>query len=249
MIELKHVLTFPQEIIALDEVGRSPLSGPVVIGAVRVLIQDAETLKSLIRWLKRKGVKDSKLLTQDARQKVLSDLNIPLANFREKNEINYKQFTISYLTWDMDHQVIEQENILQASLRGMKEAALNLSQADKSHTTLLIDGQMKLKWESEAPWREIPIIKGDVKSALIGLAAIIAKERRDHFMREMHLLYPNYGFDTNVGYPTPQHRQAIAEHGPCPIHRKTFAKVKEFIVLVGFVLILQKFPTFINLVA
>lgn len=249
MVELKHVVTFPQEIIALDEVGRSPLSGPVVIGAVRVLVQDAESLKSLIRWLKRKGVKDSKLLTQESRQKVLSDLNIPHCAFREKNEIIYKQFTISYLTWEMDHQIIEQENILQASLRGMKEAALSLAQIDKSHTTLLIDGQMKLKWESEAPWREVTIIKGDVKSALIGLAAIIAKEKRDQFMREMHLLYPNYGFDTNVGYPTPQHRQAIAEHGPCPIHRKTFAKVKEFIILVGFLLVLQKFPTFINLVA
>lgn len=249
MIELKHVLTFPQEIIALDEVGRSPLSGPVVIGAVRVLVHNAESLKSLIRWLKRKGVKDSKLLTPETRQKVLSDLNIPLAAFREKKEIIHKQFTISFLTWEMDHLIIEQENILQASLRGMKEAAQSLSEFDKAHTTLLIDGQMKLKWEGEAPWREIPIIKGDVKSALIGLAAIIAKERRDHFMREMHQLYPNYGFDTNVGYPTPKHRQAIAEHGPCPIHRKTFAKVKEFIILVGFVLILQKFPTFINLVA
>lgn len=84
---------------------------------------------------------------------------------------------------------------------------------------------------------------------MIALAAIIAKEKPVEFMREMHLLYPNYSFDTNVGYPTPLHRQAIAEHGPSPIHRKTFAKVKEFIILVGFVLVLQKFPTFINLVA
>lgn len=230
MVELKHLTTFPQEVIALDEVGRSPLSGPVVIGAVRLLIQEPESLKSLIRYLKRKGVKDSKLLTAEKRDEVLKALGINLLNFREKGEIQLKGFAISFLSWEMDHEVIDQENILNASLRGMKEAALGLSTTDKTQTTLLIDGQMKLRWgDSVAPWREVTIVKGDVRSALIGLAAIIAKEQRDKFMRQMHELYPVYGFDTNVGYPTPVHRKAIAEHGPCPIHRKSFAKVKEFV--------------------
>ncbi|MFL5784940.1 MAG: ribonuclease HII, partial [Bacteriovoracaceae bacterium] len=76
---------------------------------------------------------------------------------------------------------------------------------------------------------EITIVKGDVKSSLVGLAAIIAKEKRDAFMKEMHALYPVYGFDTNAGYPTATHRKAIEVHGPCPIHRKSFSKVKEFI--------------------
>lgn len=68
-----------------------------------------------------------------------------------------------------------------------------------------------------------------MKSSLVGLAAIIAKEKRDAYMKEMHLIYPHYAFDTNMGYPTREHRQAIEIHGPCPIHRKTFGKVKEFI--------------------
>jgi ribonuclease HII len=141
-----------------------------------------------------------------------------------------KGFTVNFVTWEMDHTVIDSENILAASLRGMKEATLFLSAEDKSQTTLLIDGPFKLRWgEMESPFKEIPIIKGDVKSPLIALAAIIAKEKRDGLMRAMHDLYPQYGFNTNVGYPTRDHRMAISQHGPCPIHRKSFNKVKEFL--------------------
>lgn len=229
MIELKSLLNYPQDIIALDEVGRSPLSGPVVIGAVKISVTDPKLLQSLIRFLKRKGVKDSKLLTTETRLELLSELGISKNPFRQKGEINLKGFTIHFVTWEMDHHVIDSENILAASLRGMKEAALFLSAEDKSQTTLLIDGPLKLRWEKESPFREVPIVKGDTKSPLIALAAIIAKERRDELMREMHLLYPQYGFQTNVGYPTREHRRAIAELGPCPIHRKSFNKVKEFI--------------------
>jgi ribonuclease HII len=229
MIELKTILNYPQDIIALDEVGRSPLSGPVVIGAVKLAVTDPHLLKSLIRFLKRQGIKDSKLLTTETRQEILSDLGISKNLFRQKGEVILKGFTIQFVTWEMDHNVIDSENILAASLRGMKEAALFLSAEDKSQTTLLIDGHLKLRWELESPFREVPIVKGDVKSPLIALAAIIAKERRDELMREMHLLYPQYGFQTNVGYPTLAHRKAIAALGPCPIHRKSFNKVKEFI--------------------
>ena len=62
MVEMKHIKQFPQLIIALDEVGRSPLSGPVVIGALSLVVDSPEDLKSLGRFLRRKGVKDSKLL-------------------------------------------------------------------------------------------------------------------------------------------------------------------------------------------
>lgn len=99
----------------------------------------------------------------------------------------------------------------------MREAALTLSDEDKSRTTLLIDGLHKLRWESPAPpWREIPIVRGDVKSVLIELAAIIVNEHQDAHMRRMHHLYPQYGFGTNMGHLTPEHRRAIALLGPCP---------------------------------
>jgi ribonuclease HII len=229
MIEIKSLLQYPQDIIALDEVGRSPLSGPVVIGAVKLSVTDPKLLISLLRFLKRKGIKDSKLLTSEDRLKILFDLGISQNDFRHLGEVRLKGFAIKFVTWEMDHFVIDTENILAASLRGMKEAALFLSEENKSQTTLLIDGPFKLRWENASPFREVPIIKGDIKSPLIALAAIIAKEKRDHLMREMHHLYPQYGFNTNVGYPTRAHRMAIALHGPCPIHRRSFNKVKEFL--------------------
>lgn len=233
MIELKLICDFPQEIIAIDEVGRSPLSGPVVIGAIRVVVPDHQSLITLLRSLRRNGVKDSKLLSSDNRKQLLEKFKIMEIPFRRPGAFQWKGLEINYVTWEMDHDVIDSENIFQASMRGMKEAALFLSSSDKGRTTVLIDGHMKLLWKNEAqPWTEVAIIKGDVKSSLIGLAAIVAKEKRDQLMRQMHELYPHYGFQTNFGYPTREHRRAIEEHGPCPIHRKTFNKVKEFIHLV-----------------
>lgn len=229
MIELKLIQHFPQEIICVDEVGRSPLSGPVVIGAVRIVAQDYESLITLLRSLRRNGVKDSKLITGDDRQELLKKFSVKDLAFREKGTFVWKGVEISHVTWDMDHTIIDRENIFQASMRGMKEAALHLQLGDIFKTKVLIDGQSKLRWDVVCPWEEITIVKGDVKSSLIGLAAIIAKEKRDAFMRQMHEEYPHYGFDTNYGYPTAFHRKAIEKHGPCPIHRKTFGKVKEFI--------------------
>jgi ribonuclease HII len=230
MFELKLIQEFPQEIIATDEVGRGPLSGPVVVGAVRIFIENAEGLRTLLKYLRPRGIKDSKKLTTEERLKVLKKLGIIDLSFKKKNVVILKGVEVSYVTWDMDHDIIDTENILAASLRGMKEASLHLSEVKKGPTTVLIDGHMKLRWEKmTSPWNEIPIIKGDSKSLLIGLASIIAKEKRDAYMRDMHELYPQYGFNSHFGYPTKQHRSAIEEFGPCAIHRKTFKGVKEFI--------------------
>jgi ribonuclease HII len=230
MLELKSVPSFPQEIIATDEVGRGPLSGPVVVGAVRIKIEDAQSLRALLKFLRSKKVTDSKKLSPEERQRILTKLGILDLPFRQKGEVTLKGIHVSYCTWDMDHVVIDQENILAASLRGMKEAALELSEKKNIATTVFIDGHMKLRWGKESsPWNEVPIIKGDSKSALIGLASIIAKEKRDAFMREMHELYPQYGFANHFGYPTKEHRSAIEEFGPSPIHRKTFKGVKEYV--------------------
>lgn len=212
------------------------MSGPVVIGALRVLVQDHASLITLLRSLRRNGVKDSKLLPGIDRRNLLQKFKIPSLPYREMGNFSWKGSQLSFVTWDMSHEVIDEENIFQAVMRGMKEAALSLSCGDKSQTTVLIDGHLKFRWAQKAEiWNEIPIIKGDVKSSLIGLSAIIAKEKRDSYMRQMHELYPHYGFASNYGYPTKEHRLAIAQHGPCPIHRKSFNKVKELIpsVMVG----------------
>ncbi len=230
MIELKLIEKFPCEILAVDEVGRGPLGGPVVVGAVRVWIENQEQLKNLLKFLKPKGIKDSKKLTSEGRLKVLKRLSIEMLTYREKGILNFKGIEVHFVTWEMCHETIDRENILAASLRGMRESGEFLSQAQNSQTTILIDGHMKLRWgKRKSPWHEIPIIKGDSKSLLIGLASIIAKEKRDAHMKEMHEIYPQYGFNTHFGYPTAFHRKAIEVHGPSPIHRKTFKGVKEFV--------------------
>lgn len=233
MIEKKIITQFPCEVIAVDEVGRAPLAGGVVVGGVRVFLPNAEALAAVLKFLKPKGVTDSKKLNGPARQKVLKKLKVPELGFRIKGEFEAKDTRIEFITWDMCHETVDKINILAASLEGMRQSALELSDKKNLATYVLIDGHLKLRWpnvesSNERPdWIEVPIIKGDSKSLLIGLASIIAKERRDGFMREMHEIYPHYGFNTNAGYPTLKHRNAIQEFGPCPIHRKTFAGVKE----------------------
>jgi ribonuclease HII len=70
------------------------------------------------------------------------------------------------------------------------------------------------------------IVKGDAKEACISAASILAKCARDRFMVEMDLLYPEYGFASHFGYGTPEHLEAIRNHGPCPIHRMSFSPLK-----------------------
>jgi ribonuclease HII len=230
LIELKLIKSFPHEIIAVDEVGRGPLIGPVVIGAIRFFVQDKKELSQLLKCLKPKGVTDSKKLTSKKRLEILADLGMGLLNYREKTHIFINSTKVDYVTWEMDHEVIDRENILAASLRGMKEASQFLSGKKKNQVTVLIDGNKKFRWGNKtSPFHEIPIIKGDQLSLLIGLASILAKEKRDSDMRQMHGLFPHYGLNAHFGYPTKFHKAAIKEFGPCPFHRKTFKGVKEVI--------------------
>ena len=228
--DTKQISHYPIEIIATDEVGRGPLSGPVVIGAIRIFIENEKSLKSFLRTLRPLGVTDSKKLTAKQRHEILHSLGITDLHFRMKKSFFVKGLNVEYVIWEMNHEIIDQENILAASLRGMKEACLELSTFKNENTLVLIDGNKSFRWTEERPhWIERPIIQGDSKSLLIALASIIAKEKRDHFMGEMHALYPLYGFDSHSGYPTKKHLEAIKSFGPSPIHRKTFKGVKEFV--------------------
>lgn len=230
MIELKLLKNFPQEIIAVDEVGRGPLCGPVVVAAMRVFCQDELKLKKLLSSLKDKQIGDSKKISPQKRKLILDGLGIKDQKFRQTGVVHSLPLDISFVTWEMDHEVIDRENILWASLRGMREASIHLSEKKQIATTVFIDGHMKFKWETTpCSWNEIPIVKGDSKSLLIGLASLIAKEKRDQFMRQMHEIYPQYGINTHFGYPTKAHKKAIEQFGPSPIHRKTFKGVREFI--------------------
>jgi ribonuclease HII len=115
---------------------------------------------------------------------------------------------------------IDRVNILQATKLSMAMAVANLSPRPDY---LVIDGNFTIP--SSLPQK--PIVKGDNRSVSIAAASIVAKESRDMLMRRYHEDYPDFGFDRHKGYPTKGHKAAIAEQGPCLIHRRTFRGVRE----------------------
>ncbi|MFH0986007.1 MAG: ribonuclease HII [Candidatus Omnitrophota bacterium] len=119
-----------------------------------------------------------------------------------------------------DEKQIDELNIYEATRLAMKKAVLNLSHTP---TGLLIDGPMRLDLEIE----QKGVIHGDGKSASIAAASIVAKVFRDHWMQKLHELYPAYGFHNHKGYGTAEHMQVLKEKGPAPIHRHSFAPVRE----------------------
>ena len=111
---------------------------------------------------------------------------------------------------------IDRTNILRASMHAMN---LSVQQLSITPELLLIDGN-RFYNESLIPYHTI--VKGDGKYLSIAAASILAKTYRDDYMRQMHLQYPQYGWDANKGYPTAAHYAALAQYGPTPLHRTTF---------------------------
>jgi ribonuclease HII len=124
--------------------------------------------------------------------------------------------SIAYAVAAIDNDEIDSINILQASFKAMHAALDNLT---KTPELLLVDGN-RFK-----PYKNIPdrcIIEGDGKYASIAAASILAKTYRDEYMQQLHVQYPQYGWDRNKGYGTPVHREAIEQYGLCKYHRKSF---------------------------
>ena len=121
----------------------------------------------------------------------------------------------------VDADIIDKVNIYQASRLAMQQAVSELKiQPDY----LLIDA---MKIDVNTP--QIGIIKGDAKSISIAAASIVAKQVRDQMMQEFDELYPGYDFSNNAGYGTPKHLEGLKSKGICPIHRKTFAPIKDYL--------------------
>lgn len=192
-------------VAGVDEAGRGPLAGPVVAACV-----------ILPRECAYQVFQDSKKLTARQREQLFEVLQhngaligVGMAGPRE----------------------IETINILQASLLAMKRAMIECTLANEGCPPgyLLVDGG----FEIPAAVNQGTLVKGESKSASIAAASIIAKVTRDRIMAEAHISYPQYGFHRHQGYPTKAHRQAISCHGPCPLHRRTFRGVAEFVRTVG----------------
>jgi len=111
---------------------------------------------------------------------------------------------------------VDELNILWASMEAMLRA-LQALEIEPDH--VLIDGNTTIP---DCPWPAKPVIKGDARSLSIAAASILAKTHRDAIMHTHHATWPAYGWNTNVGYPTAAHYEALRAHGPTPLHRQSF---------------------------
>jgi ribonuclease HII len=183
----------PITIAGVDEAGRGPLAGPVVVAAV---ILPPEPFLY--------GLRDSKLIPPEQREALYCEI---------------QETAIALQVAVIDPSIIDQMNILGATLHGMRSAIQAL---ELKPDIVLVDGNKK----PESGLVEQAIIEGDNLSASIMAASIIAKVTRDHIMLEAHTLYPSYGFDEHKGYGCEKHLDALKKYGPCPIHRRSFDPVK-----------------------
>ena len=123
---------------------------------------------------------------------------------------------VAWAVASCDHAEIDSINILNASILAMHRA-LDKLEVRPSH--IAVDGN-RFKQYRDIP--HVTVVKGDAKYGNIAAAPILAKTHRDEFMRQVAKQYPGYNWEVNKGYPTRDHRAAIAEIGPSPIHRMTF---------------------------
>lgn len=191
-----------------DEAGRGPLAGSVFAAAV---VLDAALVKQPQHreWVEM--LNDSKQLTEKQRRHLRPMI---------------EQHATTWAVVEVTAEEIDRINILNASIIGMQRA-LDKLQITPQH--IIVDGN---KWKPYIPQggvMEIPartIVKGDAKYLSIAAASVLAKTYRDEYMMRLHEEYPQYHWDTNMGYPTKAHYDAIRQHGITPYHRKTFKLLK-----------------------
>jgi ribonuclease HII len=185
-------------VAGIDEAGRGPLAGPVVAAAV--ILHPGRPIA---------GVADSKTLSPEIRERLSGVIR--------------RDALLFGLGW-ADPAEIDALNILQATFLAMRRAVLALAVIPEC---LLVDGNRlpSLSGLGEGIAARA-IVRGDETEAAISAASILAKTARDRYMNHMDTLYPEYGFASHKGYPTPRHRRLLALHGPCLIHRRSFAPVQ-----------------------
>ncbi|MCB5247477.1 MAG: ribonuclease HII [Candidatus Cloacimonetes bacterium] len=189
-----HDLSLPQgprRLIGTDEAGRGALAGPVVVAAV-----------ALDYSAPIPGINDSKKLTPIHRERLFELITAS---------------ALAYRIVEIDAAWIDAHNILQATLKGMREAVCAIAARGD---LCLIDGN---QMPPGLPCPANCLIRGDSLSACVAAASILAKVHRDRLMAGYDPQFPLYGFAKHKGYGTAAHLQAISDHGPCPIHRRSFA--------------------------
>jgi ribonuclease HII len=188
-------------VAGVDEAGRGPLAGPVVAAAA---ILPAKWAASGLP-VELEGLNDSKQLTKTQREKFFALLT----------SCGQVEFAIA----QMDAALIDEINILQATHRAMNDALAKLN-PQPQHA--LVDGRPVKTMRVP----QTAIVKGDARSYSIAAASVLAKVTRDRLMLDFDRQWPKYGFAEHKGYGTARHLAAISAHGPCPIHRRSFAPLK-----------------------
>ena len=191
-----------------DEAGRGPLAGSVFAAAV---VLDALLLErdEHREWLSL--LNDSKQLTDKQRQYLRPMI---------------EQYATAWAVVEVTAEEIDRINILNASITGMQRALDKLSITPQH---IIVDGNKWRPYIPEGQVLEVPartVVKGDGKYLSIAAASVLAKTYRDEYMLRLHEEYPQYHWDTNMGYPTKAHYEAIRQYGITPYHRKTFKLMK-----------------------
>ena len=168
------------------------------------VVAAAVILPECLDELANAGLKDSKQLTREE---------------RESLDAMVRRMALAFCVAEIDAATIDRVNIYQATRMAMLAAVVGLTM-EPDH--LLIDA-MRL----DHPCRQTKLIYGDALSLSIAAASVVAKVHRDALMRELDVVHPGYGLASHKGYGTPEHRRALVEIGPCALHRRSFAPVRE----------------------
>jgi ribonuclease HII len=185
-------------ILGVDEVGVSPLAGPVVAAAI-CLPDDHELY----------DIDDSKRLSEAKRNKLYDDILF----FAKVCGIGV-----------VSSQTIDDIGIRQATFLAWKRAVVNACEHGYVPQAILVDGQVE---HPDLEYVQFAFVKGDNRSWNIAAASIVAKVTRDRLMTSYSEKWPEYEFAQNKGYSTPQHKMMLKKHGLCAIHRNSFRPVKE----------------------
>lgn len=201
MPDLSHEGRLGGVVAGVDEVGRGPLAGPVVAAAV---IIDPATLPLRLA----EELDDSKKLPK-AKRETLATLVL------ESCRVGFGEASVAE---------IDTLNILKATFLAMDRAMAALG---RTVDCALVDGNQR----PPLACRVECLIGGDGLSLSIAAASVIAKVRRDRVMTELAALHPGYGWETNAGYGTPEHMEALRRLGPTPHHRTSFAPIAQYSLL------------------
>lgn len=183
-------------IAGIDEVGRGPLAGPVVVCAI-IMPPDQRAIR---------GVDDSKRLS---------------AADRERLAVTIRQRALALTLAAASVREVEQLNVYHATVLAMRRAIHGLTgRLGRAPDHYLVDGKpLRTLGVSHTA-----VVKGDAKCYAIACASIVAKVTRDHLMVSLAKRYPHYGWERNAGYGTPHHMAALEAHGLTPHHRRTFCQ-------------------------